>query len=240
MEYKQQIKSKTRVANHGEVFTSKKIVNDMLDLVKQETERIESRFLEPACGNGNFLAEILERKLAVVKSKYGKSESEYRKYAFIAITSIYGVELLQDNADECRQRLFDIFCRETLKVSKIISDFRKKEFLEAVWYVLTKNILCGNALTLHKVDAEALDTDEPIIFAEWNFTFGDFVKRRDYRLDVLLKEHAEANSLDASMSLFDDGNSYENWDIDPITGKFIPKPLREFKPIEYWRVQENG
>ena len=131
MEYKQQIKSKTRVANHGEVFTSKKIVNDMLDLVKQETERIESRFLEPACGNGNFLAEILERKLAVVKSKYGKSESEYRKYAFIAITSIYGVELLQDNADECRQRLFDIFCRETLKVSKIISDFRKKEFLEA-------------------------------------------------------------------------------------------------------------
>ena len=59
-------------------------------------------------------------------------------------------------------------------------------------------------------------------------------------MDVLLKEHAEANSLDASMSLFDDGNSYENWDIDPITGKFIPKPLREFKPIEYWRVQENG
>ena len=109
MEYKQQIKSKSRVVNHGEVFTSKKIVNDMLDLVKQETERIESRFLEPACGNGNFLAEVLERKLAVVKAKYSKSENEYKKYAFIAVASIYGVELLQDNVEECRQRLFDIF-----------------------------------------------------------------------------------------------------------------------------------
>ena len=240
MEYKQQIKSKSRVANHGEVFTSKKIVNDMLDLVKQETERIESRFLEPACGNGNFLAEILERKLAVVKAKYGKSESEYKKYAFIAVTSIYGVELLQDNVEECRQRLFDIFCREILKNSKIISNYEKESYLEAILYVLTKNILCGNALTLHKVDAEALDTEEPIIFSEWNFTFGDLVKRRDYRLDVLLKENADANSLDATMSLFDDEDSYQNWDIDPITGKFIPKPLQEFKPVEYWRVQENG
>ena len=240
MEYKQQIKSKSRVANHGEVFTSNKIVNDMLDLVKQETERIESRFLEPACGNGNFLAEILERKLTVVKAKYGKSESEYKKYAFIAVTSIYGVELLQDNVEECRQRLFDIFCREILKNSKIISNYEKESYLEAILYVLTKNILCGNALTLRKVDAEASDTEEPIIFSEWNFTFGDLVKRRDFRLDVLLKENADANSLDATMSLFDDEDSYQNWDIDPITGKFIPKPLQEFKPVEYWRVQENG
>jgi hypothetical protein len=121
-----------------------------------------------------------------------------------------------------------------------LSNYEKESYLEAILYVLTKNILCGNALTLHKVDAEALDTEEPIIFSEWNFTFGNLVKRRDFRLDVLLKENADANSLDATMSLFDDEDSYQNWDIDPITGKFIPKPLQEFKPIEYWRVQENG
>ena len=65
-----QVKSKERVAQHGEVFTNDREVNAMLDLVKQETERIESRFLEPACGDGNFLAEILRRKLEVVTKLY--------------------------------------------------------------------------------------------------------------------------------------------------------------------------
>ena len=91
-----QVKSKQRVADHGEVFTADREVNAMLDLVKQETERIDSRFLEPACGDGNFLAEILRRKLAVVKRKYGKSPYEYERYAVVAATSIYGVDIMQD------------------------------------------------------------------------------------------------------------------------------------------------
>ena len=98
-----QVKSKQRVADHGEVFTNEREVNAMLDMVKQETERIDSRFLEPACGNGNFLAEVLRRKLSIVKSRYGKSLHEYEKYVFVAVSSIYGVELLLDNAQECRR-----------------------------------------------------------------------------------------------------------------------------------------
>lgn len=98
-----QVKSKKRVTNHGEVFTSEREVNAMLDLVKQETERIDSRFLEPACGNGNFLAEVLRRKLAVVEAKYKKSQLEYERYAVIAISSIYGVDILEDNAQECQR-----------------------------------------------------------------------------------------------------------------------------------------
>ena len=94
-------KSKQRVADHGEVFTAEREVNAMLDLVKQETERIESRFLEPACGDGNFLAEILRRKMAVVKARYGKHPDDYEKYTVLAVTSIYGVDILQDNVDEC-------------------------------------------------------------------------------------------------------------------------------------------
>lgn len=108
----QQVKSRQRVADHGEVFTAEREVKAMCDLVKQETERIESRFLEPACGNGNFLAEVLTRKLAVVKSRYGKSPFDYERYSVLAMTSLYGVDILEDNAEECRQRLFDIWDKE--------------------------------------------------------------------------------------------------------------------------------
>ena len=113
-----QVKSKQRVTDHGEVFTAEREVNAMLDLVKQETERIDSRFLEPACGDGNFLAEILRRKLAVVKRKYKKSPIDYEKNAVLAATSIYGVDILQDNVDACRQRMFEIWDKEYQTVLK--------------------------------------------------------------------------------------------------------------------------
>lgn len=165
----QQVKSKERVADHGEVFTNEREVNAMLDMVKQETERIDSRFLEPACGDGNFLAEILRRKLAIVKQRYGKSVSEYEKYCFVAVASIYGVELLQDNAADCRSRLFGIVESEYMKVCK------KKpnpKFLPAIQFVIQRNILCGDALTLLQ------DDGEPIIFSEWSMAMGIKVKRR--------------------------------------------------------------
>ena len=98
------IKTRQRVADHGEVFTAEREVNAMLDLVKPETERIDSRFLEPACGSGNFLIEVLRRKLAVVEERYGKGQLEFERYAIVAIGSIYGVDLLEDNAAECRVR----------------------------------------------------------------------------------------------------------------------------------------
>lgn len=103
-----QVKSKQRVEEHGEVFTNEREVNAMLDMVKQETERIDSRFLEPACGDGNFLSEVLRRKLAVVAERYGKSQLEYERYAFVAVSSIYGVDIMADNVEECRERLYGI------------------------------------------------------------------------------------------------------------------------------------
>ena len=162
----QQIKSKQRVADHGEVFTAEREVNAMLDLVKQETERINSRFLEPACGDGNFLSEILRRKLAVVKRSYGRSPADYERYAVMAVMSIYGVELLQDNADACRARLFEIWDREyTANCKKEANDACR----DAVRFVLSRNILCGNALSLMCVDENTNDTATPIIFSEWEF-----------------------------------------------------------------------
>ena len=225
-----QVKSRQRVADHGEVFTAEREVKAMCDLVKSETERIESRFLEPACGNGNFLAEVLGRKLAVVKERYGKSPSEYERYSVLAVTSVYGVDILPDNAQECRERLFALWDKEYTAVAKDTADAACRE---AVRYILQKNILCGDALTMEQADGS------PIVFAEWSFV-GNQVKRRDFRLDVLLKENLDDNCY-SELSLFaDEADGAGNWMIDPVTHEQIPKPLHEYELTDYRRVQENG
>lgn len=221
----QQIKSKQRVAEHGEVMTGEREVNAMLDLVKQETERIESRFLEPACGDGNFLAEILRRKLAVVRRVYRPRRGschDYELQAMKAVMSIYGVELLQDNVDACRERLFQIFDAEYTDVCKrqCSDDYR-----EVVKYVLSQNILCGNALSLMRVDADGNDTAEFIIFPEWSFPFNDSkVKRRDFELGKLMDEtkvpQAPEDENQLALALDDE------WEYDEETHAFIPKPVR--------------
>lgn len=224
-----QIKSKQRVAEHGEVFTAKREVNAMLDLVKDETEQIDSRFLEPACGDGNFLTEILRRKLTVVKKRYGKVHSDYEKYAVVAVTSIYGVELLQDNVEDCRERLFSIWNNKyTANCKKDASD----ECREAVRFILSRNILCGSALTMET------DSGSPIIFSEWSIVTGNMIKRRDFRFDVLMKEDNGPDSCKNQISFFDNADNGVNWEIDSETHKPIPKPIREFPPTDYRRVQQ--
>ena len=233
----QQVKSRQRVTDHGEVFTAQREVNAMLDLVKQETERIDSRFLEPACGDGNFLAEILRRKLNAVDARYKKSAADYEKYAVMAVTSIYGVDILQDNVEECRNRLFEIW--NGAYTAECKGECRE-EVREAVHFILERNVLCGNALTLRKVNAAGEDTEEPIIFSEWVFTGESSVRRSDYRLDVLMNENPDKNQYHSQLSLFaEDANNTANWMIDPETGKSIPKPIAEFPPVYYWKVQEK-
>lgn len=230
-----QVKSRARVADHGEVFTAQREVNAMLDLVKQETERIDSRFLEPACGDGNFLAEILRRKLAAVKARYKKSPADFEKYAVVAATSIYGVDILQDNVEACRARLFDIWDREYAENCK---GECREDCREAVRYILTRNMLCGNALTMRRVDAGGNDTGEPIVFSEWNMVTGSLIKRRDYRLDTLMGE-VNAPGDGGQLSMFDPaGGANDSLRLDPETKAWIPKPLREYPLVAYWRVQE--
>lgn len=223
-----QVKSKQRVADHGEVFTNEREVKAMLDMVKQETERIESRFLEPACGDGNFLAEVLRRKLAVVKARYGKSVRDYEKYCFIAVGSIYGVELLADNAADCRNRLYSIFEVEYMKVCKKKPDER---FLQAIRYVIDHNILCGDALTLLQSNGE------PIIFPEWSMAMGTKVKRRDFRLDEMMEGNVEHGQM---MSLFGaSGNATTEWEFDEETQSYIPLPIEEYPLVSLYEVMGN-
>mgnify|MGYP005785130459 CR=1 FL=1 len=225
-----QVKSRQRVQDHGEVFTNEREVNAMLDMVNDECNRIESRFLEPACGDGNFLTEILRRKLAVVKKRYGRSVSDYESAAFIAVSSIYGVDILEDNCEACRERLLGIFTEEYGHVCK------KKfnvSFLNAVKFVLDRNVLCGNALSMKMVDEEQNDTDERIIFSEWTQVMPGKVKRRDFRLDELLE------GAKPQMSLFgSSGSAVSEWEYDEELQAYIPLPIREFPLTDIYRVGE--
>ena len=241
----QQVKSRERVRVHGEVFTNPREVNAMLDMVQQETDRIDSRFLEPACGDGNFLAEILRRKLMVVESRYGKSLSDYERYAFLAVSSIYGVELLADNAQACRERLLSI-----LEEGYLLACKRKPTpgFLEAVRFVLERNVLTGNALSMRCVDGTGEDTADPIIFSEWSLAKGDKVKRRDFRLDEMLEGGTNGkpgSGKVVAMSLFGDefmsnenGNVHprSEWELDEETDTMIPKPICEFPLMSIYEV----
>lgn len=179
------VKSKQRVADHGEVFTPLWMVEAMLDLVQGETERIDSRFLEPACGSGNFLVQILRRKLAVVELKYGKSDFERRHYSLLALMCIYGIELLPDNIGECRANLLEI-------LADYLSLEESAELYRAAYYVLSHNLVHGDALKMRT------SVDQPITFAEWGYLGKGRFQRRDFRLDIL----TGSSAFSAAGSLF--------------------------------------
>ncbi len=206
-----QIVSKKRVAEHGEVFTAQREVNAMLDLVKQETARIDSRFLEPACGKGVFLAEVLRRKLVVVRARYGKCRGDYERYAFLALSSLYGIDILADNVVDCRAELRAVF------FDAVVGDV-SADYEAAIDFLLAKNIIWGDALTLLRVD----EPESPIVFCEWSFVDAVHVKRRDFSF---------ANLLDCSVEglpLFADTQE-EVW---------LPKPVREFAVCPYLKIGE--
>jgi hypothetical protein len=168
------VKSKQRVADHGEVFTPGWMVDAMLGLVKGEAERIESRFLEPACGSGNFLAPVLERKFAVVEARYGKSDFEKRHHALLALMSVYGIELLADNVAECRRRLHEQY-------GDFLGGEARGDWARAGQMVLAANIVHGDAVSMLTRDSDP----RPIVFPEWAYLGKGRFQRRDFRFDVL-------------------------------------------------------
>jgi len=212
---KSQVISKQRVADHGEVLTGKREVDAMLDLVKHETERIESRFLEPACGNGNFLTAILERKLAVVEKRYARSQLEFERYAVLAVSSIYGIDILEDNVRQCRHRLYGVF--DCDYYSRLFKNRTKNKCREAVRFILDRNIIWGNAIDLKTVS----DPPDYIVFSEWSPVNGSFLKRRDFTFhDLLEREHIKGQPL------FSDRG-------DDV---FLPTPETEYPPVHFLEI----
>jgi hypothetical protein len=214
---KKQVISRKRVIDHGEVFTNEREVNAMLDLVKRETERIDSRFLEPACGDGNFLSEILKRKLQVVEKRYKRNQKEFELYSLLAIGSIYGVEILQDNVDACRERLYEIFNK---KYSSIYKKRCKEDFRIAIRFILERNILWGDALSLKTPDKK-----EPIVFSEWSIIKNRMVKRRDFQYRELADFDPNRPTLFSLREVSDTGEIV-----------FSPMPVKDFPLIHFLKL----
>lgn len=207
------VKSRQRVADHGEVFTPAWMVEAMLDLVKDESERIDSRFLEPACGSGNFLVQVLQRKLAAVERKYGASDFEKRHHALLALMCIYGIELLPDNITECRANLLERFANYlNLDASDTLH--------RAAAFVLAQNIVHGDALTM-----KTCDSKRDIAFAEWGYLGKGKFQRRDFRFDTL----THASAFSAENSLFAHLGKHE-----------IFMPIREYPKMTVAELAQAG
>lgn len=197
------IRSRKRVADHGEVFTPAWMVEAMLDLVKGEAERIDARFLEPACGSGNFLVPVLQRKLAAVQLKYVRSDFNKRQFALLGMMCTYGIELLADNIAECRANMLEV-------LSEYLSLPPEDDLYLAASHVLATNLVHGDALTMKTAQGE------PITFAEWGYIGKGKFQRRDFRLDVL----TGSSVFNAEGSLFAGLGSHE-----------IFKPTRIYPPM---------
>ena len=204
-----QVKSKARVSDFGEVNTSEREVNAMLDLVKQETERLDSRFLEPACGDGNFLIEVLNRKLDILVKKYKKNQYEFERNSVVVVGSIYGVDILADNAQSARDRLFYRF----IKVyEKYFEEYLNDNLIKSIRFILDRNIIHADALTLKQVDNE-----QPVTFSEWSIV-NRKLKRRDFTLSDLL-----------AYSPFEKGTLFS--DLGEVVN--IPEPIKTHKLVNY-------
>lgn len=211
------VKSKQRVADHGEVFTPEWMVEAMLDLVKDETQRIDSRFLEPACGSGNFLVQILRRKLAAVELKYGGSDFEGRHYALLALMCIYGIELLPDNIAECRANLLDIF-------AGYLNLDESGDLYRAASHVLSLNLVHGDALTMKDGNGA------PMTFAEWGYLGKGKFQRRDFRFDILT--HSSAFSAEDSLfahlgkhDIFTPAKTWPQMTVGDLAARFVQEAL---------------
>lgn len=199
------VKSKKRVADHGEVFTPPNLVEAMLDLVRSESERIDSRFLEPACGSGNFLVPVLVRKLQSVAARYGSSDFERRHFSLLALMSIYGIELLPDNVAECRANLLAV-------VEQSLGDLEDGTWTRAAQTVLGHNIVHGDALTMRTLGPEPA----AIEFAEWSYLGKGRYQRRDFRFD----------SLTQMASFGEEGSLFADMEVHEIF-----KPVRDFPAL---------
>ena len=181
-----QIKSKDRVFEHGEVFTNTREVKAMLNMVQQEAVDINSTFLEPACGNGNFLAEILMRKLKSVEQLYKNDGRLYFINLLRAVASIYGIDIQEDNVKETKERLYNLtFSR----CSRLFAQKTPVEIQKAIQMILNRNIQCGNTLTFSD------SSRKPLLISEWDIDDKLCITRKDYDYKMMVETSCETNPV---------------------------------------------
>ena len=252
----EQVKSRERVEKHGEVLTARREVDAMLDLVKAEASRIESRFLEPACGTGNFLIAILERKLDTLDRKVAQKEKKLKKAekstgwknavydmdSLTAITSLYGIDILEDNVKETRERLRNYYVE---RYQRTIGFPPKQELLDAVECILECNILLGDAIHNSKeVTIPGVPGLDQIVFTEWGRIDEDF-KRREFRYEFMSEDGTEKKKDEKpqQMLLFDDEPQPQQHDVlttDDGREIYKPAPIREYPLTHFSKLKPRG
>jgi len=210
-----QFRDRKRIADYGEVFTASKEVNEIIDIVEHEAYRVESKFFEPACGNGNFLTEILKRKISTIEKKYAKNQVDFEKNLIISIGSLYGIDILKNNVEESKYRLEEIAIQ---KYKKLFNKDTKENFIKVVKYILNKNIIIGDALTLKSTTKK----QKPLIFSEWASINGTEIKRKDYVLYKLL-DNSEMSRVKSDEGLIE----------------YIPAPIKEYRKVHYLDIINN-
>lgn len=203
------MKTRQRIIDHGEVFTPPGLVNDMLDLVAHECERVDSRFLEPACGDGNFLAEVLRRKLLTVDKRNARNREKWERETVLAVCSLYGIDLLADNIASCHVRLLEVV--RAAHAARFKSPFSEDAARTAA-FVLSRNIVQGDALSLRT------SGDRPIVLPEWSPVSRLMIKRHDFAFERLL---ARSDIFNMPLS------------SDTGEGVVVPTPVGEFPPCHY-------
>ena len=244
---KSQIKSRQRVADHGEVFTNPREVNAMLDLVRDESFRLDSRFLEPACGDGNFLIEILRRKLSLLKDV--KSQTEWEFKSLIAVGSCYGIDILPDNAEACRTRLEEYVLSQhpaserlnARSASNTIQADRRSvveiqaqrsvveethahcdqlEVMRQEPYLLSLRYMLKKNIVCGDALTYRTAENKPITFCEWTPIAGSMqFSRRDFQFDFLVTQSHQ-------YSLFDEQGEAQRFD----------EPVRTYPPLHYTQL----
>ena len=215
------------MAKHGEVFTAEREVKAMLDLVKDETNKIESTFLEPACGDGNFLIEIIKRKLSFIgkckKPNYKKDQPAYEKAMLVAVGSIYGIDIMQDNVKECVARLYKFVCDEYERCfRKTYSD----DVEHCIRYILSRNIVCGDALTMKDYKGN------PIVFSEWKNPSNGWIKRKEYLFEDLVDKAHDASSINETLVSYESSLKFN----EAGESYYIPKEIKDYGLIDYREV----
>lgn len=212
------ILNRQRIIDHGEVFTPPHLVSDMLNLIAHECERIDSRFLEPACGNGNFLAEVLRRKLHTVDQNHASDRSKWERDAILCVCSIYGIDLLPDNVSACRERMLGVLSdAHNERFGMPLPDSAKV----AAAHILTRNVVQGDALTLRNAQGK------PIVFSEWSLVNSVMLKRRDFKFAHLIG-HAEDHARLADTPLFSDLGEEV----------YVPEPIGDRPLCHYLKVAQ--
>lgn len=196
------IKSKDRVQKHGEVFTPSWMVQKMLDTpgIREKTEDIYATFLEPSAGDGNFLEAILERKLSAVTRNYDKKN--WKTKSLFALSSIYGIEYLEDNLEVARARMFLCYLDwyEDSFGERLSSN---TDIYKSAHYLIKKNIVRGNTLIKRHPDSNEL-----IMFSEWKRVKGypSLVEEKRFAFAELFGENIDGEDkvVEGQLSLFEE------------------------------------